>query len=211
MNCNHVWKMYTGLTDSFEYCTGCDVKKGQEVAVAINYVGPTPQTKEYKTVYRTKSGALVESEELESAIANIDLRKHFVRSTQKVIDSVYKQCIGDFKDLYYSENPMLAVLPKPEIVAQPPLVVLSKEEQIINQACERVQAGKYANTLYMPVAEFEEFKLDILNFRRSTLNWVGTSTGAISANFIKIATHVGYVTVFPTVHLGNHKWYWFKE
>jgi len=27
--CNHQWKQYQGLTDSFEYCTVCDAKKGK--------------------------------------------------------------------------------------------------------------------------------------------------------------------------------------
>lgn len=30
MNCTHSWKMYTGLTESFEYCSACDIKRGQE-------------------------------------------------------------------------------------------------------------------------------------------------------------------------------------
>lgn len=25
--CNHKWKFYYGLIDSFEYCTKCDIKK----------------------------------------------------------------------------------------------------------------------------------------------------------------------------------------
>lgn len=30
LTCAHKWKKYVGLSQSFEYCTACDKKKGEE-------------------------------------------------------------------------------------------------------------------------------------------------------------------------------------
>jgi hypothetical protein len=37
MTCNHTWKLYEGITNRFEYCTQCDVKKGEETVLVTEH------------------------------------------------------------------------------------------------------------------------------------------------------------------------------
>lgn len=126
MNCTHTWKMYTGLTESFEYCGLCDVKKGHEA-----------------------DNIIVKGDLLEK-------RKGYVPLPISVAFKEAWQCSDFFDSLKYSANPFMGLLKDtPGLAAWLPTTPLTVEERIHDVCCNSLKmSGTQPKLMFISCANF---------------------------------------------------------